>query len=47
MKKSIKETIRYAMHEPKFTKDQNLAYFDYWMKNKAQNKVFNLKQFVV
>ena len=30
----------------KFTEDQNLAYFDFWMKNKAQNEVFNLNQLV-
>lgn len=46
MKKSIEETIRYVVDGPKFIDDQNLAYFDSWVKNKAQNKVVNLKQLI-
>ena len=35
--KFIEVAIQYAMDGSKFTKDQNLAYFDYWVQNKAQN----------
>lgn len=34
------------MDGSKFNDNQNLAYFDSWVKNKAQNGVFNLKQLV-
>ena len=46
MKKLITEAIQYAVDELKFIEDQNLAYLNYWMKNKAQNKVFSLKWLV-
>lgn len=44
MKKSIEEVIWYAMDGPEFIKERNLAQFDFWVKNKAQNEAFNLKQ---
>lgn len=46
MKKLIEEAIQYAVHGPEFTTGQHLVYFDSRVKNKVQNKVFNLKKLV-
>ena len=39
-KKSIEEAIWYEVDGPTFIEDQNLIHFDSWVKNKAQNRVF-------
>ena len=44
IKKNMENSIRYAVDGPGFSGDRNLVGFDYWMKNKAQNGVFNLNQ---
>lgn len=46
MKKSIAEVIQYLVDGPKFTEDWYIAYFGFWVKDKAQNGLFNLKQSV-
>ena len=38
MKKLIEEAMWCKVDGHKFIYDQSLAYFDYWVKNKAQNK---------
>lgn len=40
IKKLVEEVIRHKVDGLKFTKDQSLANFDSWMKNKAQNWSF-------
>ena len=44
IKKNMESCIRDAVDGPEFNGDRNLAGFDSWVKNKAQNGVFNLKQ---
>ena len=46
IKRDLEVAIRHEVDGPEFSGDRNLAGFDFWVKNKAQNGIFNLKQMV-
>ena len=46
IKRDLEVAIRHEVDGPEFSGDRNLAGFDSWVKNKAQNGIFNLKQLV-
>ena len=46
IKKDLEVAIRCAVDGPKFSGDKNLVGFDFWVRNKAQNGIFNLKQLI-
>src|SRR5665213_2351825 len=46
IKMDMEVAIRQEVDGPEFSGDRNLAGFDSWVKNKAQNGIFNLKQLV-